>query len=110
MRLVWQLAAVLVVSSVSGQSVAAVEGNPWLTLVLGVLTAALCVLVYRWVAQRTEHRPVTEFARQGAGAATGRRLLIGVALFGAVIADIAVLGHYEVDGLGPATGAVGLVT
>ncbi|WP_393060148.1 CPBP family intramembrane glutamic endopeptidase [Streptomyces sp. LN549] len=108
MRVVWQLAAVAAVAMIGGQCVAAVEGNPWLTLILGLLTAVLAVPVYRWVVGRTERRPVTELSRDGAGSGIGRGVLIGVALFGAVIANIALLGHYEVDGLGTVTGAVGL--
>lgn len=108
MRVVWQLVAVVAVFLIGIQIVAVVEGNPWLTLVLGVLTAGLAVLVYGWVVRRTERRPATEVSRKGAGAAVGRGVLIGVALFGAVIANIAFLGDYEVNGLGSATGAVGL--
>lgn len=108
MRLVWQLLAVVAVALVGGQSVNAAKENPWLCLVLGVLTAVLAVLVYGWVVRRTERRPSTEVAKTGAGAAIGRGMLIGVALFGAVIANIAFLGHYEVNGMGSVTGAVGL--
>lgn len=108
MRLVLQLAAVAAVAFIGGQGVAAVAGNPWLTLALGVGTAVLAVLVYGWVVRRTEHRPSVEVAREGAGAAIGRGTLIGVAMFVAVIANIAFLGHYEINGLGSATGAVGL--
>ncbi|MFD8689811.1 CPBP family intramembrane glutamic endopeptidase [Streptomyces sp. NPDC059651] len=109
MRVVWQLAAVAAVAMTGGQCVAAVDGNPWLTLILGLLTAVLAVPVYRWVVGRTERRPVTELSPEGVGAGTGRGVLIGLVLFGAVIANIALLGHYEVDGLGTVTGAVGLI-
>ncbi|MEU9204411.1 CPBP family intramembrane glutamic endopeptidase [Streptomyces sp. NPDC048332] len=109
MRVVWQIAAVVAIAMIGGQCVAAVEGNPWLTLVLGLLTAVLAVPVYRWVVGRTERRPVAELAREGAGSGVGRGVLIGVGLFGAVIANIALLGHYEVDGLGTVTGAIGLI-
>ncbi len=108
MRLVWQLLAVAAVALIGSQSVMAVQGNPWLTLLLGVLTAVLAVFVYRWVVRRTEHRPVTEAAGAGAVGATLRGLLIGVAMFGAVIANLFFLGYYEVDGRGSVTGAVGL--
>jgi membrane protease YdiL (CAAX protease family) len=108
MRLVWQLVAVAAVAFAGGQGLAAVQGNPWLTLALGVLTAVLAVVVYGWVVRRTEHRPSTEVEWSGAGAAIGRGMLIGIALFGAVIVNIAFLGGYEVTGLGSVTGAVGL--
>ena len=108
MRLVWQLLAVAAVAFLGGQAVAAV-GNPWLTLVLGALTAVLAVVVYRWVVRRTEHRPVTELAKPGAGLALGRGALAGAALFGLVIANIALLGDYEVRGWGSVPAAIGLV-
>jgi hypothetical protein len=108
MRLVWQLVAVAAVAFTAGQGLAAVHGDPWLTLALGVLAAVLAVVVYRWVVRRTERRPPTEVAWKGAGAAIGRGALIGVALFGLVIVNIAFLGGYEVNGLGSVTGAVGL--
>jgi membrane protease YdiL (CAAX protease family) len=109
MRLVWQLLAVAAVAFIGSQGVAVGGGNPWLTLVIGVLTAVAGVAVYRWVVRRTEHRPVTELARPGAGLAAGRGVLIGIALFGAVIANIALLGDYEIRGWGTVAGAAGLV-
>ncbi|MFE9094958.1 CPBP family intramembrane glutamic endopeptidase [Streptomyces sp. NPDC007264] len=109
MRVVWQLVAVVAVALIGSQCVAAADGHPWLTLVLGLVTAGSAVFVYGWVVRRTEHRPVTEAARQGAGAALGRGTWIGLALFGAVIANIALLGDYHVHGLGSASGAVGLL-
>ncbi|MFI8087482.1 lysostaphin resistance A-like protein [Streptomyces sp. NPDC086080] len=108
MRVVWQLLAVLAVSMIGGQSVFAVKDNPWLTLALGGLTVAAALFVYAWMVGRTERRPVTELAREGSVAATGRGLLIGVAMFGAVIGNIALLGHYDIEGLGSVRGAVGL--
>ncbi|MEQ0563736.1 CPBP family intramembrane glutamic endopeptidase [Amycolatopsis sp. NEAU-NG30] len=108
MRLVWQLLAVAAVAFLGGQAVGAV-GNPWLTLVLGTVTAVLAVLVYRWVVRRTEHRPVTELGGPGAGLALGRGALLGVALFGLVILNIAFVGGYEVRGWGSIPGAAGLL-
>ncbi|MFD9504625.1 CPBP family intramembrane glutamic endopeptidase [Streptomyces sp. NPDC060035] len=108
MRFVWQLAAVVAVSFVGNQAVAAVQDDPWLSLAVGLLVSVLAVLVYGWVVRRTEHRPSTEVARTGAGPAIGRGALMGVAMFGAVIANIALLGHYEIDGLASVQGAVGL--
>ncbi|MEU2339345.1 CPBP family intramembrane glutamic endopeptidase [Streptomyces sp. NPDC013172] len=109
MRVFWQLLAVAAVSLAGGQAVAAVDGNGFLSLVLGLLTAVAAVCVYRWVVRRTEHRPVTEVARDGARAAVGRGALIGVAVFTGVIMNIALLGDYTVHGMGSVTGAVGLV-
>ncbi|WP_086853163.1 CPBP family intramembrane glutamic endopeptidase [Amycolatopsis kentuckyensis] len=108
MRVVWQLLAVAAVAFLGQQGVAAAAGNPWLTLLFGGLTAVLAVLAYRWVVRKTEHRPVTELAGPGAGAALGRGTLIGVALFGLVIANLALLGDYDVRGWGTVSGALGL--
>lgn len=108
MRLVWQLAAIAAVALIGSQGLAAVQGDPWLTLALGILTAVLAVAVYGWVVRRTERRPSTEVALNGAGAAMGRGVLIGLALFTAVIVNIAFVGGYEVNGFGSVMGAVGM--
>ncbi|MFJ7629369.1 lysostaphin resistance A-like protein [Streptomyces sp. NPDC097595] len=109
MRAVWQLLVVVAVWAIGGQGVSAVDGSPWLTLALGLLVAVLAVLLYGWVVGRTERRPVTEVGREGAAGAVGRGALIGLLLFTAVIGNIALLGDYEVNGLGSVTGAVGFV-
>lgn len=109
MKLVWQILAVVAVGAIGGQSVTAVQDNPWLSLLLGGLTAVLSVFVYRWVVGRTEGRPVTELAREGARGSLYRGTMLGVALFGCVIANIALLGDYDVHGFGSLTGAIGLV-
>ncbi|MFF5899271.1 CPBP family intramembrane glutamic endopeptidase [Streptomyces argenteolus] len=108
MRFIWQLLAVVLVAAIGGQAVAAVEDSPWLQLVLGLLTSVVAVLVYGWVVRKTEHRPPTEVARKGAEAAFGRGLLIGLAMFCAVITNIYVNAHYEINGLGSPSGAIGL--
>lgn len=48
MRFVWQFPAVMALDAVGGNAVNAVE-NDWLTLVLGLMAAALAVFVYGWV-------------------------------------------------------------
>lgn len=108
MRLIKQLLAVAAVAFAGGQAVAAVSGHDWLTLVLGLLTAVLAVLVYGWVVRRTEHRAPTEVARAGAARRIVRGALIGVGMVVAVIINIALLGDYHVDGFGSITGAIGL--
>lgn len=109
MRLLKQLVAVAAVAFVGGQAIAAVEGNDLLTLLLGLSTAVVAVLVYRWVVGRTERRSVTELARSGAGARITRGALIGFAMFAAVIVNIAFVGDYDINGLGSVTGAVALL-
>src|SRR5512140_3524351 len=109
MRFVKQFVAVAVVAAVGGQVVTAVQGNAWLSLALGLVTAVLTVLVYGWVVRRTERRAPTEVARAGAGARIARGVLIGAGMFAAVIVNIAFLGGYHVNGLGSVTGAVGLL-
>ncbi|GAB3966137.1 CPBP family intramembrane glutamic endopeptidase [Plantactinospora veratri] len=108
MRVLKQILAVLAVSLVGSQAVVAVQGNPWLSLALGMATAVAAVLVYGWVVRRTERRDVTELARAGAGARIARGTLIGFAMFAAVIVNIALLGGYHVHGMGSVTGVVGL--
>ncbi len=92
MRFVKQLLAVAAVALVGGQSVAAVEGNFFLALVIGAVTAVLGVVVYRWVVRRTERREPTELGQDGWGGKLGRGTLIGFAMFAAVIATITFLG------------------
>lgn len=109
MRLLKQFLAVAAVAFVGGQAVAAVDGNPFLTFVLGLAAAVLAPVVYAWVVRRTERRAPSEVAVEGAGAAVGRGMLIGVGMFVFVIVNIAFLGGYRVDGYGSAAGALGLV-
>jgi membrane protease YdiL (CAAX protease family) len=108
MRLVKQFLAVAAVAFLGGQAVAAVEGNAWLALTLGLLTAVVAVLVYAWVVRRTERRAPDEVARAGAAARLARGALIGAGMFAAVIGNIALVGGYDVHGLGSVTGALGL--
>ncbi|MEV1205328.1 CPBP family intramembrane glutamate endopeptidase, partial [Microbispora rosea] len=66
MRLLKQLVAVAVVAFAGGAIVGAVQGNAFLTLVLGVATAALAVLVYARVVRWSERRAPVEVAGKGA--------------------------------------------
>ncbi|MEU3729567.1 type II CAAX endopeptidase family protein [Streptomyces sp. NPDC033538] len=109
MRFVWQFLAVLAAYAIGGIATNAVKDNDWLTLVVGLTAAALVVFVYAWVVRRTERRQALDVAREGAAAKLGWGTLIGLGLFGAVIANLLAAGHYEVDGLGSVQGAVGLV-
>jgi membrane protease YdiL (CAAX protease family) len=109
MRLIWQLLAVVAVWILGNLSTAAVKDTPALALVAGLLTAVAAVLVYGWVVRRTEQRASVEVSLKGAGAAISRGTLLGIALFGTVIANIALFGDYTVDGLGTPSSAVSLL-
>lgn len=109
MKLFVQLVAVVAVSFLGGQGLAAVQGNPWLMLAVGVVTAGAVILVYAGMVRLTEKRPVVEVAGKSALAGLSLGMLIGVAVFGLVVANIAFLGDYEVNGLGSGITAVGLV-
>ena len=109
LRLLAQLVAVSVVAVAGSMGVSAVQGNAPLALVFGVGTAVLSLLAYAWVVRRTERRVPVEVARKGAAGALGRGLLIGFVMFAVVIATIALLGYYRVDGQGSVTGAVALL-
>ena len=108
MRFIKQLLAVAAVAFIGGQAITAVQDDFLLTLVAGTATAVLALFVYGWVVRRTERREVTELARAGSGARLARGMLIGFAMFAAVIANIALMGGYHVEGWGSATGALGL--
>ncbi|NYI78576.1 CPBP family glutamic-type intramembrane protease [Nocardioides panzhihuensis] len=109
MRLVWQLLAVAAVWIIGNLGIIAVKDNPWSALVAGLLTAVVGVLVYGWVVRRTEHRAPVEVSLKGAGAGVGWGTLLGIVLFGAVIASIAFFGEYTINGLGTPAGAVALL-
>ena len=109
MRLIKQLVAVAAIAFLGGQAVTAVGGNPWLTLPIGVLTAALAILVYGWVVRRTERREPAEVARSTARSGLTKGTLLGFGMFAVVIANIAFLGGYHVDGFGSASGALAIL-
>ncbi|MFJ8690684.1 CPBP family intramembrane glutamic endopeptidase [Micromonospora wenchangensis] len=108
MRVLKQVLAVAAAGLVGSRAVAAVQDNPWLTLLLGAATAVATLLAYRWVVRRTERREVTELIRAGAGGRIVRGTFVGCAMFAVVIITIALLGGYHVHGVGSVTGVVGL--
>lgn len=110
MRFLVQLVAVVAISFVAGQAVGLADGNVWLALVAGLAGAAVAALVYYWVVRATEKREVTEAAPGTAASGLVRGTLLGLAIFGAVIGNIAVNGGYRVLGLGDdPLNAVGLI-
>lgn len=75
--------------------------NPFravLTLVLGVVAAAVALRLYRVVVSRLEHRDPQEIATVGAWAGVMRGFSIGTALFTGVIVLLAVFGGYRISG------------
>ncbi|MEU4363535.1 CPBP family intramembrane glutamic endopeptidase [Promicromonospora sp. NPDC023987] len=109
MRFVWQLLAVAAVWILGNLGTAAVKDNPWLALAAGLLTAVVAVIVYGWVVRRTEHRAPVEVSLKGAGSGISWGTLLGIAMFGAVIANIAFFGDYTINGLGDPAGAITLL-
>ncbi|MEU4236173.1 type II CAAX endopeptidase family protein [Actinoplanes sp. NPDC026619] len=109
MRLVKQLLVVAVIAFAGSQLVNLVHWNAPLTLILGLGTAVAALAAYAWIVRRTEKREPDEVALAGSRRGLGRGVLIGVALFTAVIANIALLGGYRIDGWGSVGGTVALV-
>ena len=109
MRLLKQLVVVAAIALAGSLAVAAVHWNTPLTLILGLATAALAIVGYRWIVGRTEKREVIELARPGAVTGLRRGTLLGVGLFTAVIVNIAFLGGYHVHGWGSLGGAIALL-
>lgn len=107
MRVLKQFGTVVVVAVVGSVGVGAAEQSWLLALVVGVVAAASVLLAYRWVVGRTEDRAVDETARVGALSAVTRGLAIGVAMFVLVIACLAAVGGYRVEGWGSLTAAAG---
>lgn len=112
-RLVGMLVLFIVVSSVTSAVNLAVDGVPVLALLLGLVTAAAALWVYRAAVRYTEHRPVTELEPTEARSGLRTGFLLGLALFTATIAVIAAFGGYRITGwgsLGAAVGAFGLMS
>jgi membrane protease YdiL (CAAX protease family) len=109
MRLVKQLVVVAAVAILGSLAVHAAHWNTPLTLILGLVTAVAALAAYAWIVRRTEHREPQEVALAGAGGAFGRGAALGVGMFAAVIAVIALFGGYRVAGWGSVGGAVALV-
>ncbi|MFG1920659.1 type II CAAX prenyl endopeptidase Rce1 family protein [Cryptosporangium sp. NPDC048952] len=109
MRFIFQLVAVVAVAAIGGQAATAAQGNPWLSLIVGLVVAVAAAFVYGWVVRRTEKRKVTELDRSKAGTQLVRGTAIGLAMCAAVIVNIWFLGDFHVDGYGSVSGALGLL-
>jgi membrane protease YdiL (CAAX protease family) len=70
-----------------------------LTLLVGLVSAAIAVAAYAGLVRLVERRPVAELSRPAASPML-RGVLLGSALFGVVIGVIAIFGGYRVTGLG----------
>ena len=108
MRFLKQLGLVALISFAGGAGVQALDWNAPLALVAGFAVAALALAAYAWVVRRTERREPVEVSLVTAPGALGRGVLIGLAMFVAVIVNIAILGGYEVRGWGSVTGAIAI--
>ncbi|MGI5171139.1 CPBP family intramembrane glutamic endopeptidase [Spirillospora sp. CA-253888] len=109
MRLLKQLLPVMAVALVGGQIAMAAKDNAVLSLVVGLVTAVLAVLVYAWAVRWSERRTPTEVAAEGAVTRTALGMLLGAAWFAVVIGNIAFNGGYRVEGFGEVAGPVGLI-
>ncbi|MET8867974.1 hypothetical protein ABZW11_34010 [Nonomuraea sp. NPDC004580] len=96
MRLVKQLVAVAAVAFAGNALAGAMSGNAFFTLFFGLGMAVLAVYVYGRVVRWTEKREPVEVALEGARGALGRGVLIGVAMFVAVILNGHEGGPYAV--------------
>ncbi|MCH1882527.1 CPBP family intramembrane glutamic endopeptidase [Agrococcus sp. ARC_14] len=104
-----QLAVVVGVAVLGGSLTAAVADSWLLTLVVGIASATATLTACVLIVRATERRPVTELAREGAGRGLARGALLGTAMFTSVVAVIALLGGYHVEGWGSATAALGVM-
>lgn len=111
MRLVkrlMQIVALVAIAAGGSAIVEAVQGNWFLALVLGLTVAGVVLAVYGRLVRWAEGRIPVEVAREGAAAATGRGALIGLAMFLAVVLNLAVFGFYHIEGFNSLGGALGL--
>ncbi len=109
MRLLFQLLAVGAVALIGGNITAQVKDNDVLTLAWRPRHRRADAAGLR-LGGAADRAPRTgRGGREGCGPGLFWGLLIGVGLFGAVIANIAFLGSYEVEGKGSVMGAVGVV-
>ena len=99
-----QFLTVLAWSGLSSIVVGAVGGSALAVLPLGVGSAVVAVLLYRWIVSRTERRAVDEHSSTGAIRPLLLGAVVGIGLFTLAIAGIAALGGYHVTGPGTVQG------
>ena len=76
-------------------------GVGWLSGLINVVLAILAVhFAYRGLTRLLERRSATELSLAGAPGETGVGVLIGVGLLAVTVGIIAVLGYYQVGGIG----------
>jgi membrane protease YdiL (CAAX protease family) len=109
LKQVGQLVVVALVALVGNQVFTAVDGNAPAMLAVGLATAVAALLAYAGVVRWTERRPVVELEPRHAAAGLGSGTLVGIVMFTAVVAVVALLGDYHVDGWGSASGTVGQI-
>ncbi|CAL9610139.1 hypothetical protein SUDANB121_05633 [Nocardiopsis dassonvillei] len=99
----------LVVQMLASRVLLPLMHRPLPALAVGVGSAVLALLVYVAAVRLTERRRVTELPPRALLPGLAGGTLLGVLLFAAVIAVIAVFGEYRITGRGPADGVVALV-
>ncbi|MCO8273782.1 CPBP family intramembrane metalloprotease [Actinoplanes sp. TRM 88003] len=110
MRFGIQFVVVVGVAFLAGRATLAAQDNVWLSLVVGLVASVVALAAYHWVVRWTEKRPVTEAEPGAAASGLVRGTLLGLAVFAAVIGNIAVNGGYRVHGLSDdPLAAVGLI-
>ncbi len=76
-------------------------GVGWLSGLINVVLAILAVhFAYRGITRLLERRSATELSLAGAPRETGAGVLIGVGLLTVTVGLIAVIGYYQVEGIG----------
>jgi uncharacterized protein len=73
-----------------------VQGDPWRSVLLSCVVAAIFVGVYAAFCRWFEHRPVVEFATRGWASQLLIGIVMGAAIFSAVVGVIAAFGGYQV--------------
>jgi membrane protease YdiL (CAAX protease family) len=101
-------AVLLLGVSALGGVMSGAAANPVLGILAGLAMAIPAITVHRLSARWLDRRRADELARRGAAGAVGRGVLIGTAVCLTTMGLIALLGGYEVHGLGSVGGMVGI--